>query len=130
MSADEVMDLIFHLAHNMDEEVVAPGMPAHDTSTPTISAFVAACRGWKSGGGQNSRDTRGGRGLPIKCNACGSLNHILSSFIASDDALLKWILAKRKMIVKQYGTLTGSASAHAALLSVVPPNDPYNMPTR
>jgi hypothetical protein len=129
MSADEVMASILHLAHNMDEEVAAPGMLAPDTSTPPISAFVAAGRGSNIGRGHNFRGTRGGRGLPNKCNACGSQNHILSPCRASDDALLKWTLAKRKMTVKKYGTHAGSASAHVALQSDVLTDDPKTMPT-
>jgi hypothetical protein len=44
LSGDEVMAIIFHHAHNMDEED-APGATAPDTSPPPISAFVAAGRG-------------------------------------------------------------------------------------
>jgi hypothetical protein len=64
MSADGVMANILHLAQNMDEEVTAPGMPVHDTSSPPISAFLAAGRGSNNKGGHNSLYTRGGRGLP------------------------------------------------------------------
>jgi hypothetical protein len=99
MSADEVMAIIPHLAHNMDEEVSASGAPAPDTSPPPISPFVADGRGSHSGRGHNPRGPRGGRGLPNKCSACGSLDHTISSCAAQDDALLKWTLAKRKMIV-------------------------------
>jgi hypothetical protein len=99
LSADEVMASILHLAHNMDEEASAPGAPAPDTSPPPISAFVAAGRGSHSGRGHNPRGPRGGRGLPNKCSACGSLDHILSSCTAPDDALMRWTLAKRKMII-------------------------------
>jgi hypothetical protein len=91
---------ILHLAHNNDEEVTAPGLPPRDISTPPISAFVVDGRGSNNGRGQNSRGSRGGRGLPSKCSACGCLNNILSSCTTSDDALLKWTLAKCKMIVK------------------------------
>jgi hypothetical protein len=115
-----------HMAHSMDEEVAAPGLPAPNTSTPPISAFVAAGRGSNSGRGHNSR---GGRGLPNKCSACGSSDHILSSCTASDDALLKWTLAKRKMIVKKYGTPAGCASAHTAIMRDVPTDDLDTMPT-
>jgi hypothetical protein len=124
-SADEVMANILHLACNMDEEVNAPGMSAPDTSTPPISAFVVFGRGSNNRHGQNSRGTRGGRSLPNKCNTCGSMNHILYSCAA----LLKWTLTKRKMIVKKYGTLAGFASAHTAMLSDVPYDDPSTMPT-
>jgi hypothetical protein len=128
--ADEVMASILHLAHNMDEEVAAPGLPAQDTSAPPISAFVVAGRASNSGRGHNSRDcTRGGRGLPNKCSACSSLNHIISSCTASDDALMQETLAKRRMSVKEYGTLGGSASAHTTLLSDVPIDDVDVLPT-
>jgi hypothetical protein len=100
-SAVEVMVSILHLAQNMDEEVTAPGLSSPDTSAPPISAFVVVGRGSNNGRGHNSRGTRGGRGLPNKC----SLNHIMSSCTASDDALLKWTLAKRKMIVKKMALL-------------------------
>jgi hypothetical protein len=73
----------------MDEEVYAPGVKAPDASPPPIFAFVAV-----------------GRGLPNKCSACGSHDHILSSCTALDDALLRSLtLAKRKMIIHKYGTL-------------------------
>jgi hypothetical protein len=130
MSADEVMASILHLVQNMDEEVNAMGQPAPYTSAPyDLSAFVAVGRGSNSGRGHIRRGTRGGRGLPNKCTACGSLNHVMSSCTATDDALLKWTLAKRKMIVQKYGTLCGSASAHAALLSDVPTDDVDVTPT-
>jgi hypothetical protein len=70
-----------------------------------------------SGGRHNTRSGRGGRGpLPSKCSGCGGLDHILSSCTASYDALLKWTLAKRKMIVQKHGAPSGQAS-HTALLS-------------
>jgi hypothetical protein len=131
LSADEVMANILHMAQNMDEEVSsAPGLPAPDTSLPPISAFVAAGRGSHNGRGHNPHGPRGGRGLPNKCNACGSLDHIMSSCTAPDDALLNWTLAKRKMlIIQKYGTLGGSASAHAAMQRDVPADDADIMPT-
>jgi hypothetical protein len=89
MSANEVMANIRHLAQNMDEDVLAPSLPAPDGPAPPIFAFVASGRGSNSGRGHNPRGTRGGRGLPNKCSACNSLNHILSTCTASDDALLK-----------------------------------------
>jgi hypothetical protein len=101
---------ILHLEQNMDEEVTAPGLPASNTSAPPISAFVGVARGSSSGRGHIPRGTRCGRGLPNKCSACGSLNHIMSSCIALDDDLLKWPLAKGMMIVQKYGTHGGSAS--------------------
>jgi hypothetical protein len=113
----------------MDEEVTAPGLPAHDTSAPPISAFVAVGRGSNSGRGHIPRGTRGGRGLPNKCSACGNLNHIMTSCKASDGAFLKWTLAKRKMIVQKYGTHGGSTSMHTAMLSDVPTNDVDVLPT-
>jgi hypothetical protein len=48
---------------------------------------------------------------------------------AQDDALLKWNLAKRMMIVQKYGIPGGSASAHAALLSDIPADDADILPT-
>jgi hypothetical protein len=42
---------------------------------------------------------------------------------------MKWTLAKRKLIIKKYGTLVGYAYAHAALLSDAPNDDPDTMPT-
>jgi hypothetical protein len=54
----------------------APPIPAS-----LISAFVAAGRG------HIGRDRRGGRDVPNKYSACGSLEHIMSSCTASDDAL-------------------------------------------
>jgi hypothetical protein len=53
----------------------------------------------------------------------------MSSYTALDDALLKWNLAKRKMIVQKYGTLGGSAYAHAALVSDVPADENDSLPT-
>jgi hypothetical protein len=129
MSADEVMANILHLAQKMDEDAGAPSMPAPNTSPPPISSFVAACRGSHRGRGHNPRGPRGGRGRPYKCSACGSLDHIMSSYNAPDDALLKRTLAKRKMIVQKYGTLGGSASAHAALQSDVLTNESHSLPT-
>jgi hypothetical protein len=98
LSAHEVMAIILHMAQIMDQETCAPGAPAPDTS-PLPSAFVAAGRGSHNGRGHHPRGPRGGRGLPNKFSACGSLDHILSSCTAPDDALLRWTLAKRKMII-------------------------------
>jgi hypothetical protein len=53
----------------------------------------------------------------------------MSSCTALDDAVLKWTLAKRKIIVKQYSTSGGSAFAHAALLGDVPADDVDSLPT-
>jgi hypothetical protein len=97
--ADEVMASILHLAHNMDEEASASGAPSPDTSTPPISMVVAAGRGSHNGRGHSPRGPRGGRGLPNTCTACDSLDNILSSCTIPYDALLKWTLAKRKMII-------------------------------
>jgi hypothetical protein len=127
MSSDGVMASFLHLAHNMDEEA-APGATTPDAPPPPISAFVAACRGSHSGRGHPPRGSRGGRGLPNKCSACGSIDHILSSCIALDDALLRWTLAQRKMITQKYGALGGSHSAHAAMMSDVPADDTDNLP--
>jgi hypothetical protein len=128
MCADEVMANTLHLAHNIDEESVlrARRSPTHP---PPISAFVAAGRGSHGGRGHTPRGPRGGRGLSNKCSACGSMDHILSSCNAPRDALLRWTLAKRKMIVQKHGTPCGSAPAHAALLSdVTAADDPDGMP--
>jgi hypothetical protein len=129
MSADEVMANILHPAQNMDEEVSAPGLPAPDTSPTHISAFVATGRGSHNGREHNPRGRRGGRGLPNRRNAVGSMDHIMSSYTAPDDTLLKWTLAKRKMIVQKYGLPGGSASTHAALLSDVTADDADSLPT-
>jgi hypothetical protein len=53
----------------------------------------------------------------------------MSSYTAPYDALLKWTLAKWKMIVQKYGTLGGSASAHASLLSDVLADETDSLPT-
>jgi hypothetical protein len=53
----------------------------------------------------------------------------MSSRKSSDDALLKWTLAKHKMIIQKYGTPGGHPSAHAALVSDVPSYDREVMPT-
>jgi hypothetical protein len=53
----------------------------------------------------------------------------MSSCTTPDDALLKWTLAKRNMIVRKYGTLGGSACAHVALLSDVPADEIDSLPT-
>jgi hypothetical protein len=44
----------------------------------------------------------------------------MSAYIAPDDAILKWNLAKRKMTVHKYGAPGGTPFAHVALLSDVP----------
>jgi hypothetical protein len=93
LSVDEMMASILHLAHNIDEDD-APDITAPHISPPPISAFVVAGRGSHNGRGHPPRGPRSGRGLPKKCSACGSLNHILSSCTAPDDALLRWTLAK------------------------------------
>jgi hypothetical protein len=122
-----VMASILHLAHNMDEDD-APDIATPNISPPPISAFVSAGRGSHSGRGHPPCGPRGGRGLPNKCSACGSLDHILSSCTARDDALLRWTLAKRKMIIQKYGAPGGSHSAHAALLSDFPADDSDSLP--
>jgi hypothetical protein len=129
LSADEVMASILHLAQTMDEELPPPALPAPHGLTSPIFAFVAACRGFNSGRGHILRGTRGGRDMPNKCRACGSLNHIMSSCTSSDDALLKWILPKRKMIIQKYGTHCGSPYAHAAMMSDVSTDDVDVTPT-
>jgi hypothetical protein len=118
MSVDDVMAIILHLAQNMEEELPEANITAPRWPPSPIFAFVAVGRGSHGGRSNPSppRGSRGGRGLPNKCSGCGSLDHILSPCTASDDALLKWTLAKRKLIVQKYGQ-TNHASAHAALLS-------------
>jgi hypothetical protein len=127
LSADEVMASILHLAHNMDEDD-APDTTSPNVSPPPISAFVVASRGSHSGRSQPPRGPRGGRGLPNKCSACGNLDHILSFCTAPDDALLRWTIAKRKLIIHKFGAPGGSHSAHAALLSDVPTDDSDSPP--
>jgi hypothetical protein len=128
MSADEVMASILHLPHNMDADV-APDTTAPNISSPPISAFVAAGRGSHSGRGHPPRGPRGGRGLPNKCSTCGSMDHIMSSCTAPDDALLRWTIAKRKMIIQKYGAPGGFHYAQAAQLSDVPADDSDSLPT-
>jgi hypothetical protein len=130
LSAYEVMANILHLAQNMDDDTPDQAQPPKAGPAPPISPFVATGRGSHSGRGQHPRGTRGGRGLPNKCSACGSLGHNLSSCTASNDAPLKWPMAERKMIIQTHGTdVAGSASAHAAMLSDVPTDDPDSLPT-
>jgi hypothetical protein len=100
MSLDEKMAIILHLAQNIDEELTYSNLPVPNGRAPLTFAFVAASRGSHTGRGHNNRGGRGGRGLPNKSNACGSVNHILSSCTLSDDALLKWTLTNRKMIIQ------------------------------
>jgi hypothetical protein len=128
LSAYEVMASILHLAHNMDEDD-APDTTAPNISPPPITAFVAAGRGSHNGRGHPPRGPRGGRGLPNKCSASGSMDHILSSCSAPDDALMRWTIAKRKMIIQKYGAPGGSHYAHAALLIDVPADDSAGLPT-
>jgi hypothetical protein len=90
---------------------------------PSISAFVAVGRESHGGLGHNGRGGCGGRGMPNKCSACGSLDHIMSSNTALDNALLKQTLARHNVIVHKYGTPGGNASTHAAVLSDVSHDD-------
>jgi hypothetical protein len=130
LSANQVMANILHFAHNMDKEGSAHGAPAPETSPPPISAFVVVGRGSHSGRGQTPHGPRGGRGFPNKCTACASLDHIMSSCNSHDDALLRWTLAKRKIIIQKYDTPGDFATAHAALLSDVTAADDHDgMPT-
>jgi hypothetical protein len=101
LSADEVMAIITHFAQNMEEELPLSVDQAANPPTPAspIFAFVAARRN-SCGGRHNARGGRGGRApLPNKGNACGGLDHSLSSCTAPYDATMKWTFAKRKMIV-------------------------------
>jgi hypothetical protein len=113
----------------MDADLHDSTVTAHATLAPPISSFVAPGRKSHGGRGHNTSSGRGGRNLPHKCSACGSLSHIMSSCTTSDDALLKWTLAKRKMIIQKCGTPNGFALAHVALISDVPTDDPDVMPT-
>jgi hypothetical protein len=86
---------------------------------PPISAHVTDGRGSFGGRHTVARGGRGGRGpLPSKWSACGSLDQILSFCTISDDALLKWIPAKRLMIVRKYGAPSGPSSHNALLTDV------------
>jgi hypothetical protein len=129
MSADEVMAIILHMARNMDEELLNSELATPGGPASPIFAFVAVGRGSHGGRGHNNRGGRGGLGMPNKCSACGILSHILSLCKASDDALLKWTLAWRKMIIHKYGTPGGIGLADAALMSDVPTHDVGVMPT-
>jgi hypothetical protein len=71
LSADEMMINILHLAQNMEEELPGPNMVAPPIPASPIFAFVAAGRG------HIGRDGRGGRDVPNKYIACGSLDHIM-----------------------------------------------------
>jgi hypothetical protein len=103
-SADEGMAIILHLARNMEEDlplcvdfVIAP--PCAHASV--VFAFLADGRGPSRGRHHGTRSGRGGRGpLPNKCSACGGMDCILTTCRTSNDALLKWTLAKRRMIVQ------------------------------
>jgi hypothetical protein len=100
----------------MEDELQCTDLATPTCQTPSIFAFVAVSRGSHARRGHNDRGGRGGRGLSKKCGACGGHDHILLSCTTLDAALLKWTLAKRKMIVRKYGTPSGSASTHAALM--------------
>jgi hypothetical protein len=99
--ADEVMANILHLALNMEDELPGADATVPSKSASPIPVFVAARRGSHGGRGNYNRGSCGGRGLPNKCSGCGSLDHILSSYAASDDTLMKWTLAKRKLIAQK-----------------------------
>jgi hypothetical protein len=58
----------------------------------------------------------------------------MSACTATDDAILKWNLAKREITAQKYGAAGGTTSAHAALLSDVhvddaPADDTDSLPT-
>jgi hypothetical protein len=57
------------------------------------------------------------------------MNHIMSSCTTPYNALPRWTLAKRKMIIQKYGAPDGYAFAHGALLSEVTADDPAGLPT-
>jgi hypothetical protein len=74
------------------------------------------------GRGHGGCSGRCGRSLPNKCNARGSMDRILSSRTAPGATLLKWSIAKRKMIIQKYGS-PSSIIADTVLLDDVSYND-------
>jgi hypothetical protein len=90
MSADEVMASILLIAQNMEEELPLSVDPAANPHAPNLPIFAFVVVGRNSSGGRYiARVGRGGRGhMPNKCGGCGALDHILSSYIATNDALL------------------------------------------
>jgi hypothetical protein len=78
MPAGEVMASILHPAQYMDEEFPGSDLSAPFAPTPTIARFMAASRGQHGGRRHGGRSSRGGRGMPNMCGACGSLDHVLS----------------------------------------------------
>jgi hypothetical protein len=104
--ADEVMATLLRLAQFIEEELPGADSSVRGRPDSPISAFVDDGRGSHGGRGTFNRESRGGRGMPNKCSGCASFDHILSSCTTSVDALMKWKLAKRKLIVQKYGTHT------------------------
>jgi hypothetical protein len=95
---------------------------------------MAASHESYGGRGHPNRGCRACRGLSNKCIPCGRLDHIISSSTTFDATLLKWTLAKRKMIVQKYGTPGSHASACIVVLSDVSHDDTHataseDMPT-
>jgi hypothetical protein len=91
ISADDVMANILHMVQNMADDLLDSTMTAPGGPALSIFVVVAAGRNSHEWRGHNTRGGRGGRGLPKKCNACGSLNHIfvvMHSATAYDDAPL------------------------------------------
>jgi hypothetical protein len=74
------------------------------------------------GHGHGGCNGRYGRGVPNKRNARGSLDRILSSRTAPGATLLKWSIAKRKMIIQKYGS-PSSIIADTVLLGDVSYDD-------
>ena len=103
LSADDMMINILHLAQNMEEELPGPNMVAPPIPASPIFAFVAAGRGSRGERGHPTHGGRGGLGLPNKCGACGSPDHIMSSCMASDEAMFKWTVAKQRKMAKARG---------------------------
>jgi hypothetical protein len=121
MSANEVMASILHLAQNMDDDLrdsilTAPPslllsqLPAiHTVGVATTPVAAVAY------------PTRAARAAFLTT----SCRHVTSSY----DALLKWTLANRKMIIQKDAPPGGPAPTHASLLSDVPNDDLDVMPT-
>jgi hypothetical protein len=82
--ASDLTANILHLTQNMETELPVTDLLPPIVTAPPIAAFMAAGRGSHGGRGHPNRGGRGGRGLPNKCNACGSLDHILSSCTTFD----------------------------------------------
>jgi hypothetical protein len=107
----------------MEEEFPRSHMATSVALAPPVIAFVVVGRGHHGERGNNGRGCRGGRGLPSKCSAFGSMDHILSSFTVYDAALMKLSIAKRKIIIQKYGSHGSIEASHTTLLSDVSQDD-------